>query len=111
MRTKSVLLSLYGSCALMSLPALAQSAPGAVESVHSGAPVPQLEYQSAFENYRPYREQPLASWRDLNEEVARVGGHAGMFAGGHHAGSKPEKSAPANSAREPAGQSPLHMGH
>jgi hypothetical protein len=64
--------------------------------------VPALTYQSAFEDYRPYREQELAPWREVNEEVARVGGHIGVMknaeksdkpqteekpaAGGHHQG-------------------------
>lgn len=67
-----------------------------------GAKVPPVTYRSAFEEYRPYREQEIASWRAVNEEVARVGGHIGAIknvekpetsqaeekpaAGGHHQG-------------------------
>jgi hypothetical protein len=43
------------------------------------AKVPAVTYQSAFQDYRPYREQELASWREVNEEVARVGGHVGVM--------------------------------
>jgi hypothetical protein len=43
------------------------------------ARVPAVTYQSAFQDYRPYREQELASWREVNEEVARVGGHVGVM--------------------------------
>jgi hypothetical protein len=66
------------------------------------ARVPAVTYRSAFQDYRPYREQELASWRAVNEEVARVGGHVGVMknaekpdepqkdakpaAGGHHQG-------------------------
>ena len=49
--------------------------------------VPPPTYQSAFEDYRPYREQEPASWRKVNEEVARVGGHVGVM---KHA-EKPDK--------------------
>ena len=95
MHIQSALL-LYGACALIVLPAMAQSnsiAPGAVQA---DARVPQVKYESAFENYAPYREQPLATWREVNDEVARVGGHLGMF-GGHagHGGSKPDANLPA----------------
>ena len=42
------------------------------------AKVPPPTYQSVFADYRPYREPELAPWRDVNEEVARVGGHTGV---------------------------------
>lgn len=42
------------------------------------ARVPAPAYRSAFEDYRPYREQELAPWRAVNDEVARVGGHMGV---------------------------------
>jgi hypothetical protein len=89
---------------------LAMSAGGAAFAQGEGtndprapeARVPALTYQSAFQDYRPYREQELAPWREVNEEVARVGGHVGVMksagkpderqkdeersAGGHHQG-------------------------
>ncbi len=48
--------------------------------------VPPVHYRSAFEDYRPYREQKIAPWREVNDEVARVGGHSGVL----KAGQKPE---------------------
>lgn len=45
------------------------------------APVPAPKYESAFAGYRGYREQPLAPWRDVNDEVARAGGHIGIVGG------------------------------
>ncbi len=33
-------------------------------------------YESAFSNYKPYREEDISSWHELNEKV-RGGGHAG----------------------------------
>lgn len=43
------------------------------------AKVPPEIYRSVFDDYRPYREQELASWRQVNEEVARIGGHIGVM--------------------------------
>lgn len=31
-------------------------------------------YRSAFENYRRFEATEIASWREANEEVARIGG-------------------------------------
>jgi hypothetical protein len=36
-------------------------------------------YRSAFEGYRPYADEPLAPWREVNDTVGRVGGHVGML--------------------------------
>lgn len=54
----------------------------------------------------PYREQPLRSWRDVNDEVGRVGGHVGMFGSHAHGESKPQPSA-ALQERPP----PRHRAH
>jgi hypothetical protein len=42
------------------------------------AKVPAVEYNSAFEGYRPFTEQHLANWRRSNDEVGAAGGHAGQ---------------------------------
>ena len=117
---------LYGAFALMSPPAVAQSTSAAPDPVQSGARVPEIKHKSAFEEYVIYREQPLATWREVNDEVARVGGHLGMFGGARHAGhgsgkpgpAKPPAGAPASAPKEAPGQSPAraapqpqHMGH
>lgn len=59
------------------------------------ASVPAFNYNSAFAGYRSYREEPLAPWRGVNEEVTRAGGHSGIFGGSHkgHNSSKPAKPA------------------
>ena len=67
------------------------------------APVPTVTYQSAFETYRPFQEQPIADWRTLNEEVGRVGGHIGIFGGAAGHGGH---GAPGASSGEP-GQPPM----
>ena len=45
-------------------------------------PVPAFRYESGFGSYRGFRDEPLAPWRELNDDVARVGGHAGIVRGG-----------------------------
>ncbi len=57
-----------------------------------------LSYESAYADYRPYRDEAVASWQGANEEAARIGGHAGVFGGGTHGahgGMKPPQAAPA----------------
>ena len=58
------------------------------------APAPAVKYESAFAGYRGFREEPLAPWRGVNDEVARAGGHVGIV-GGAHGASKPAAKAPA----------------
>ncbi len=77
------------------------------------AKTPAVKYESAFTGYVPYREEKIAPWRDLNDEVGRVGGHVGMFGGAGHgsagkaAPSKPASGQPAaGQSKEPAGQPP-----
>lgn len=61
------------------------------------APAPVVKYESAFTGYRSFREEPLAPWRAVNDEVARAGGHIGIVGGAHagHAAPKPAEKAPA----------------
>ena len=61
------------------------------------ASTPPVKYQSAFEGYRSYKEEPIADWRALNAEVGAVGGHMGIMGGaaGHGAGAtKPAATKP-----------------
>ena len=107
-------LMLYGAYALMSAPVVAQPVSKAADPAHSGARVPEIKYESAFRNYVPYREQPLATWREINDEVGRVGGHVRMFGGVGNAGhggnkpgpAQPPAGAPASASKEAPGQSP-----
>ena len=48
---------------------------------NSGADPKSMTYRSAFEGYRAQAETKVGDWRELNEEVARVGGHAGVMRG------------------------------
>ena len=63
---------------------LAQGSPlfaAQAQPTDAAAPVPPAGYRSAFEGYRASVDEPVADWRALNEEVARVGGHAGIMRG------------------------------
>ncbi len=55
------------------------------------ARVPSVEYRSAFEGYRRYAEPEVTGWREMNEEVGRVGGHLGIV----REAAKPGAKAPA----------------
>jgi hypothetical protein len=97
---QSKLAVLCCACAAFWLPSAA-----AQQSVNNNpadpqAAVPAPAYASAFAGYQPLGDEKTASWRDVNDEVARVGGHLGIFrsqatgaapaaaghAGGHHPG-------------------------
>jgi hypothetical protein len=69
------------------------------------AAVPPVRYESAFAGYRPYREQPLADWRGVNEEVVAAGGHIGIFGGAsgharHGAGQTPSPTPAAGTSAD-----------
>ena len=66
---------------------------------------PTVKYQSAFEGYRSYKEEPIADWRALNAEVGVAGGHTGIIGGaGGHAGHGAGVSKPATAE---GGQPPI----
>lgn len=83
--------------------AAAQPAASHNNPVDPVAPVPALQYESAFKGYSGFRETPLAPWRDVNEEVARVGGHLGILRG-QRGGT--ERAAPNPSMKK--GEAPRH---
>ena len=75
--------------------AAAQSAAARHDPADPTAPGPAFQYESAFEGYRTYRETPLAPWREVNDEVARVGGHLGILRAGRDAsGNAPQGAQP-----------------
>ncbi len=47
----------------------------------ANARVPDTQYRSAFTGYQPFREQKLAPWRELNDDVHKAGGHIGIMGG------------------------------
>lgn len=61
------------------LAALAQSA--GIEPARTDATSTPLQYRSAFADYEPYKDVPLANWRAVNDAVAGSAGGAGGHAG------------------------------
>ena len=72
----------YSALALPAFHANAQQPPAVPPAVASAdARVPEAKYDSAFTGYQPFREQKLAPWRELNDDVHKAGGHIGIFRG------------------------------
>lgn len=75
------------------------------------APTPPVSYESAFTGYKSFRDEKLAPWREVNDEVGRVGGQAGIFGGAGHAGHGGAKSianTPTPAAAAPQTPRPTH---
>ena len=51
-----------------------------VEPQEPAAPIVAPAAQtSAFDGYRPYRDEPVAPWREVNDAVREAGGHVGIL--------------------------------
>ena len=72
----------------------------------------QLQFPSAFADYKPYEDVPVANWRLVNETVKKAAEKAGGHAGhGSQESSAPEAKDPAaTSAASPAPRE-QPMGH
>lgn len=80
------LAALCCACAALCLqPAIAQQHARA-NPLDPRAETTATPYQSAFDGYRPLRDEKLRPWREVNDEVVRAGGHIGIFGGGAHSG-------------------------
>lgn len=62
---------LYGLAALAAGCAAPPEKAGS-DRAASGIAVPAAPYRSAFEGYVGFREQELADWRQVNDEVAKA---------------------------------------
>ena len=84
------------------------TAPGSSASAASASA---LGYRSAFEGYRAFSDQPVGSWRQANDLVAKIGGwqaYAREGQGGSPAGSA---SAPAAKDAKAMSSMPGMQGH
>ncbi len=73
------------------------------------AEAPPTRYESAFTGYQSFRDEKLAPWREVNDEVGRIGGQIGIFGGAHagHGGGRSVENtlAPAATPQKPT---PMH---
>ena len=72
-----------------------QAAPVAAPAASAAPAAGAALYRSAFEGYRPLKDQPLLPWRESNDIVARIGGWQSYAREG-------QASAPAGTAETPA---------
>ena len=78
MHSRTFAVLIYGAVTLAPPAGAAQPRP-----TRPDAPAPAVKCESAFAGYVSFREQKLAPWREVNDEVARAGGHMGIVGGAH----------------------------
>jgi hypothetical protein len=96
--------------ASLPIAAAAQQDPAASRPDHAKTHAGAIAYQSAFEHYRAIgdeSETPDAAWRAANDEMAKLGGHAG------HMKNNPDRPEATPTARDktPAQGSKDHRAH
>ncbi len=90
MHSRTFAVLMYGAMALAPPAGATQPDPARPD-----APVPAVKYESGFAGYVSYREEKLAPWREVNDEVARAGGHVGILRGASgHGTAKPIAGTP-----------------
>jgi hypothetical protein len=82
------------------------------ENPSAATTTPQLTYESAFQDYRPHEDVPVADWRQVNDTVRQ----ATTKGGGHGSHGAPdskglEGSAAPKEAAPPPKSGQQHMGH
>ena len=104
---------LYCAAVLSPLAATAQQRTTELSPANPSTAVPAVKYESAFTGYRPFRDEKLAPWREVNDEAARIGGHIGIVGGaaGHagHGATKPAVQTPAATPKPPVQAAPPMM--
>lgn len=71
---KRLSLGVFLLVASAAVPAQQAAAPARPDPLDARAPVPASAYLSPFASYRPFATQSPGPWRDMNDEVARIGG-------------------------------------
>lgn len=95
---------LIGILAIATSVAQAQSATPPVP----GTAVQQLKYESAFADYKPFLEIEVLSWRESNDEAARLGGHMGQMKHDAMSPMMPSAKPPAAPAAKSPTPAPSH---
>ena len=88
------------------------AAQAASEKAAASTAASRLPYESAFADYKPYEDVPVADWREVNETVKKAaekgGGHAGH--GSQEPPAAEDKAPTASNAPLPAPREE-HTGH
>ena len=69
--------------------------PARPDPADAKAAAPSHPYQSAFKDYRRYADPEVAGWRDVNDEMRRLGGHGGHLKPAPGAAVEPKTNPPA----------------
>ncbi len=82
----------------------AQPTPRQSNPADPGAPTGKFRYESAFGNYRAAtgESQPAKAWRSANDEMGKLGGHAGHMK---------EAAGPATTIAPREANDAAHAGH
>ena len=84
----------------IALAALAASSAGAQaperpDVADPKAATPPASYESAFKDYKPYKDPEIVRWREVNDNVGRLNGHVGHVAPQAGPAAKPGAKPPA----------------
>lgn len=76
------------------------------EPLNANVDIQPLRYETPFVNYRSYQENPVASWREANDVVGRIGGWKVYAREAYEATNQPTsttsgKSAPVGAPKNP----------
>lgn len=94
---------LVGSVTLLALLSSAGTAAAQTQAAPNPAPLPQLQYTSVIQDFRPYADAPVQSWRESNDRASNIGGWRAYAK--EIRGPAPATDAPATPSTDP------HAGH
>lgn len=95
------------AAAIVAVFSAAAGAQQAAAPTDAKASVPPVAHQSPFSGYRVHADAKPAPWREVNDEVARIGGWKAYAREAYEAAQAAEKSAPATQpAMGPHGAKP-----
>lgn len=99
-----VLIAIAAVAAIAPLPLFAQAGPASGnpaprDPADPAAQVAAAEYQSPFAGYRQFADRGVGPWRELNEEVARIGGWKAYAREVFEANEAAKRAAPPPSAK------------
>jgi hypothetical protein len=69
-----ILSTLAGAADTSPVASMPPPRPAKADPLDAGVAVPPASHEPAFKRYRPHRDEAPRSWKDANDEVARIGG-------------------------------------